>query len=40
MKKFFAAFLMLGLLASAGATMASAAQPQQSHYYTYAGGNG
>jgi len=40
MKKFFAAFLMLGLLASAGATMASAAQPPQYHGYCCPGGNG
>ncbi len=41
MKKFFAAFLMLGLLASAGATMASAAQPQQQYNgYCCPGGNG
>ncbi|HVB69064.1 MAG TPA: hypothetical protein VNE67_14540 [Acetobacteraceae bacterium] len=40
MKKFLAAFLMLGLLVSAGATVASAAQPPQSHDYIAAGGNG
>ena len=40
MKKFLAAFLMLGLLVSAGASVASAAQPSQSQYATPGGGNG
>ncbi len=40
MKKFLAAFLMLGLLVSAGAATASAAQMPQSHDYAYVGGNG
>ena len=41
MKKYFAAILMLGLLVSASATVASAAQPvyDQSTYST-PGGNG
>ena len=41
MKKFLAAFLMLGLLVSAGASVASAAQPSQAtEYATPGGGNG
>ncbi len=40
MKKFLAAFLMLGLLVSAGAATASAARMPQSHDYAYVGGNG
>ena len=41
MKKFFAAFLVLGLLASAGATAASAAGVVNYHQYnSYAAGNG
>jgi len=40
MKKFLAAFLMLGLLVSAGAATASAAQAPQYQANTYPGGNG
>jgi hypothetical protein len=40
MKKFLAAFLMLGLMVSAGASMASAAQLPQYQANTYVGGNG
>jgi hypothetical protein len=39
MTKFLAAFLALGLLVSAGATTASAAQTTRSHWSTLAGGN-
>ncbi len=40
MKKFLVAFLMLGLMVSASATTASAAQLRQSHYYAMVGGSG
>lgn len=43
MKKFLAAFLMVGLLVSAGATVASAAGAANQHQYnsySYPGGNG
>ncbi|MGH7044264.1 MAG: hypothetical protein ACREFY_19335 [Acetobacteraceae bacterium] len=40
MKKFLAAFLMLGLLVSTGATLASAAPPSQTQYSSGVGGNG
>lgn len=40
MTKFLAAFLVLGLLASAGATVASAAQAPQSQSTYSVGGNG
>ncbi len=40
MKKFLAAFLMLGLLVSAGATVASAAPASQTQTNYYPGGNG
>lgn len=40
MNKIFAALLILGLLVSAGATVASAAQSTQSNDTTWVGGNG
>jgi len=40
MKKFLAAFLMLGLLVSAGATVASAAQASHNQVTSFDGGNG